>query len=118
MGKVELDGRWMTREDSYRARGYVRFEDAWVTPEERERTLRERAERDERLQLELQLDARVREAEARAEDAEARAVQAEEAARRYDAQGIPLWWVWGPGPVVWPSGPVVGSVDRCRYGCR
>jgi hypothetical protein len=118
LGKVELNSRWVSRDESYRARGYVRFEDAWVTPEERESILRDRAEREERLQFLVETDARVREAEARVLEAEARAAEAEAVARQTVVEGIPLWWVWGPGPVVWPSGPVVGSSSACTYGCR
>src|SRR6185503_20304429 len=34
LGHIQLDGRWMTQEDSYRARGYVNFEGDWMSPEQ------------------------------------------------------------------------------------
>lgn len=112
VGRVELDGRWVSEAESYRVRGYVRFENTWVTPEERQRILNERAEREQMERILVASDERVREAEAQAREAEARAAEAEAAASAHgQVEGIPLWWVWGPGPVVWPSGPVVGS--RC-----
>lgn len=120
LGRVEVDGRWMTVEESYRARGYVPFEGTWVTPEEKNRILRERAEREQLERVLVAADARVRDAEARAREAEMRAAEAEMALSSVtQVEGIPLWWVWGPGPVVWPSGPVVGSTwPRSRYACR
>ena len=35
-----MDGRWMSQEESYRARGYVSFEGEWMTPAEHEARLR------------------------------------------------------------------------------
>jgi len=119
LGKVELDGRWVSLEESYRARGYVPFEGAWVMPDEKQRILRDRAERAQLERVLVASDARVREAEARAREAEMRAAEAEAAVRSDQVEGIPLWWVWGPGPVVWPSGPVVGSSwPSRRCACR
>lgn len=118
LGKVELDGRWVTEEESYRARGFVQFEGEWVTREERQRILRERAEREQLERILVASDERVREAEARTREAEARAAEAEAAVREFgQVEGIPLWWVWGPGPVVWPSGPVIGSSWPPRPRC-
>jgi hypothetical protein len=36
IGHVAVNGRWMTPDESYRARGYVQFEGSWVRPEERQ----------------------------------------------------------------------------------
>ena len=36
LGRVLLDGRWVTEEESYQARGFVEFEGEWVTPDERD----------------------------------------------------------------------------------
>jgi hypothetical protein len=114
LGHVFVDGRWMNRDDAYRARGFVQFEGNWVSLEERQALIEERvayaAERRERLEAE----ARIREAEARARTAEAEARQAEAAA---DAQaemdeGIPFPYVYGAGgfggfaPVLDPIDPV------------
>jgi hypothetical protein len=43
LGRVQLDGRWVTEEESYRARGYVRFEGEWTTAAERDAILGVRA---------------------------------------------------------------------------
>ena len=103
LGRVEVDGSWMSEAEAYRARGYVSFEGRWVTPAEHEALVRERAaeEASERETREAEL--RVREAEARAWEAEARAREAEAAAQPVDA-GIPYGWGWGGG---WGGGVVL-----------
>lgn len=73
LGRVALDGRWMTEEDSYRARGYVQFEGAWITPVEQDAILRERAAVAQAERARFEAEQRAREAEARALEAEARA---------------------------------------------
>jgi hypothetical protein len=100
VGRVEVDGRWMTEEEGYRARGYVNFEGQWVTPAQQDAILRGReADRAAAEARALQADAQAREAEARAREAEAEA--------KKTTDGIPLYWgVWGPGPNVWPSNPL------------
>jgi hypothetical protein len=106
LGRVELDGRWVTEDEAYAARGYVRFEGDWVTPAEREAILAERAAQAEAERRQIENDARVRDAELRAQDAEARAADAEQRAAEQAVEGIPIWWgTWGPGPVVWPPVP-------------
>jgi hypothetical protein len=72
-GRVELDGRWVTEEERYRARGYVQFEGEWLTPAERETILQHRAAALEAERARLEAELRTREAEARALEAEARA---------------------------------------------
>jgi hypothetical protein len=102
LGNVQVDGRWMTEEAAYRARGYVQFEGEWMTPAEQQAIQGERARADsDRARAEA--EARARQAEARAEEAEARAKAAEEA--QQTQEGLPLWWGWGPGPVLWPTPP-------------
>jgi hypothetical protein len=31
LGNVRMDGRWVSEDESYRARGYVKFEGEWIT---------------------------------------------------------------------------------------
>jgi hypothetical protein len=76
LGHVPADDRWMTREDSLRARGYVRFEGEWITADERRTILEERRASEERVGR-AETEARIREAEARAREADARARLAE-----------------------------------------
>jgi len=98
LGQVQVDGRWVSEEESYRARGYVKFEGEWMTPAERQAILQDRSAAAESQKSEE----RVREAEARASEAEARARKAEAAAKEAE-EGIPLYWGWGTGPAAWPG---------------
>ena len=104
LGNVLVNGRWLSEDEGYRAKGYVQFEGDWVTPAEHDAILRERAAADD-------ADRRRHEAEAKAREAEARAAEAEAKAREAEAQqtsdGIPVWYAWGGGPVYWPTGPIV-----------
>jgi len=106
LGRVEVDGTWMGEAEAYRARGYVSFEGRWVTPAEHEALVRERALEEQAARERREAELRVREAEARAREAEARALEAEAAAQPAD-EGIPLWWGWGWGGYLPPTGPWV-----------
>ena len=88
LGRVALDGAWVSADDAYRARGFVQYEGRWVTPAEHEAGLRERAAEQAAEQQAREANLRVREAEARAQEAEARA---QEAAYGSEAQseGLP-----------------------------
>ncbi|HET8646096.1 MAG TPA: hypothetical protein VFO85_11435, partial [Vicinamibacteria bacterium] len=96
LGHVLVAGRWMTLEDSYRARGLVQFEGSWVTPEERQALFSERAADEAPRRDRLEAEARIREAEARARaaEAEARRVEAEQQAAE---GGIPFPYLLGGG---------------------
>jgi len=104
LGHVQIDGRWVSEEEGYRARGYVQFEGEWMTAAEEQAIQRERAQaqafekatRDAR-----QAEANAREAEARAREAEAKATEVPE------LTGIPMWYGWGAGPNTWSSGPIL-----------
>ena len=63
LGRVQLDGRWVSAEESYRARGYVQFEGQWMTPAEQQSILDERAAWTEAQRARYEADARAREAE-------------------------------------------------------
>jgi hypothetical protein len=108
LGRVLLNGRWVTEEESYRARGYIEFEDQWMTPAERQAILAERQARE-------QADRHANEAEIRAIQADIDAEQQREdeeferQTSRFDRlqdYGDPVAWGWGAGPAYWPS-PVV-----------
>src|SRR5262245_59906563 len=86
LGRVNVGGTWMTLEQSYEARGLVRFEGRWVTPDERQAAFDERAEIAKRAREEADEQARVRETEARLRTAEAEARIAEAQAREQEAQ--------------------------------
>jgi hypothetical protein len=93
VGNVLVDGRWLTQDDAYRVKGYVRYEGAWMYPEEREAMIREREERRADLRAEADRRARVEEAEAQARAAEA-AARAQQASGDY-GYGIPLGYAYG-----------------------
>jgi hypothetical protein len=104
LGNVRMDGRWVSEDESYRARGYVWYEGEWITAAEHETLLRERDADTERHRQNQEAESRAREAEARAQEAEARAREAE---AQQTSEGLPLWYGWGAGPVAWPTGPIV-----------
>jgi len=109
VGNVYVGGRWVGGDEAYRARGYIKFEGQWMTPPEHEAILRERAAENAMEHQRRESEVRTREAEARADEAEARARQAEadaEAAAKAQ-DGLPVWYGWGAGPNVWPTGPIV-----------
>ena len=111
LGNVQVDGRWVSEDEGYRARGYVQFEGDWMTPAEHDAILRERAFEDEQ-ERKRQADQQVRDAEQRAAEAEERARQAEAEAATASMDGLPLWYGWGTGPVNWPTGPIVSHPIR------
>lgn len=104
MGFVALNGKWVTQEESYRARGFVEYDGEWMTPAEAQlaqsRAADDKARRDAE-QRARDAESAAREADARAKDAEERAKKAEES-RSYD----PVYWGgWGYGVTAWPSAP-------------
>jgi len=111
LGHVLVGDSWMSLDESYRARGYVLFEGAWVLPEERSAILKERAESTVAEQARAEAEARAREAEARARAAEAEARRAElelaQASSGPDPYGG-LGAVYGPYVGAFP-GVVIGA---------
>ncbi len=106
LGMVELDGQWVTEEESYRARGFVEFEGEWMMPAERQAILEDRRAREA---AERQAMA----AQAQADQAAAQARAAQEAAEddefwddNLPELGDPVYWGYGYGPTYWPTVPV------------
>jgi hypothetical protein len=113
LGFVQLDGQWVTEEESYRARGYVLFEGEWMTPAEQDAVIRSREAEREAAQ------ARAQAAQAQARQAEAEARQAEAEARQPTVYQYPVYWgTWGPGPGVWHSNPVDRGGARVSVSTR
>jgi hypothetical protein len=113
LGRVQVGGRWLSEDEGYQAKGYVKFEGDWISPAEHAAILRERAAEGERDRARQEADARVADAEARAQAAEQKA---KEAAAQQPTEGIPLWYAWGGGPAAWPSGPsVVPPLSRSNW---
>ncbi len=84
LGFVELDGRWVTQEESYKAKGYVKYDGEWMTVAEAQ--LYQQKESNDRARKDA--ENRALDAEAAARDAEDRAKKAEREAKevqRYNA---------------------------------
>ncbi len=103
LGRVQVDGRWVTEEESYLARGYVEFENEWMTPGERQAILSDRQAREEADRLANDAAILAIDAEQKAEKEQKEAER--EAARRdgLPRYGDPVYWGWGGGPSYWPS---------------
>ncbi len=113
LGNVLYDGRWMTSEDSYRARGLVNFEGAWLSSAEVSARLAERAARREAQTREQEAAARRAEADAKARLAEAKARQAQAEAG--------YWPAYGGVIIPWPYQPCCGQPHApgfCPYSTR
>jgi hypothetical protein len=109
LGRVQLDGRWVTEEESYRARGYVEFEGEWMKPGERQAILEDRRAREE-------ADRQAEAARLQAEEKAKREREAEEKVehdmwRDSAVPGDATYWPWGSGIVYWPAVPVQPPVS-------
>jgi len=103
LGRTQVDGRWVSEDEGYRARGFVQYRGEWVSPPEYEALQRQEAA-DAAHERELQAaDARAREAQAQADEAEARAREAEAQAQQV---AEPYWYGWGGGPAAWSTGTI------------
>lgn len=105
LGRVLLDGRWVSEEESFRARGYVEFEGEWMTPAEQRAILADRQSSDEAARRAN--EERIQKIEAE-QDAERAREEAENEAFRNGGlprYGDPVYWGWGAGPTTWPARP-------------
>lgn len=107
LGLVQQDGRWMTEEESYLARGFVKFEGEWMNPGEKKAILAER-------QTAAAAEAQALAAQVQADQAAAQEREAEEAAEEDDfwddslpQLGEPVYWGgYGYTPTLWPVQPI------------
>jgi hypothetical protein len=117
LGRVQLDGRWVTEEESYRARGYVEFEGQWMTPAEQESILADRQAREaadrEAMQAQIAADdaaAREREAqEARGGGSSLDSSSLDDLPQLGDAVDYGYWGGGWGYPSYWPARPGVPS---------
>lgn len=116
LGHVRHAGRWVPREDAYRAQGLVFFEGEWLDAAARGAILAARVTEAQARSATLEADARVREAEARAREAEsaARAAEARHAEAAAAAYGLPYPYGYGGygGPLVY------GGIYEGPHGTR
>jgi hypothetical protein len=97
LGRVRLNGKWVTEEESYRAQGYILFEGEWMTPGERQSIIASRQAREQANQQAN--DAKIKEIE----DQQAAEKKAEEAkSEKEERYRNPVSWGWGGGPGYWP----------------
>ncbi len=97
LGRVKLDGRWVSEEESFVARGFVEFEGEWITPSERQAILTDRRARE-------LADRQANEAAIKAIEAEQTAEKQREAAEQESARRAnSVHWGWGAGPRYWPT---------------
>jgi hypothetical protein len=107
LGLVQQDGRWMTEEESYLARGFVKFEGEWMNPGEKQAIL---AEREAAAAAEAQALAALVQAD-QAAAAEREAQEAAEQDEFWDDSlpelGEPVYWGgYGYTPTLWPVQPI------------
>jgi hypothetical protein len=110
LGRVQVDGRWLSETDAYLAQGYVKFEGDWLTPDEVaaiEHDRREQAEAEHAQANAREAEARAREAEARAREAQADALARQEADEYVDGYYWDTWpyYGYGPHPPIRPPRP-------------
>jgi hypothetical protein len=100
LGRVQVDGRWVSEDEGYRARGFVQYQGDWIPAAEYEAVQREQAAEEGREREREASEASAREAEARVQEADARAREAAE------QQAVPFWYGWGPGPSAWSTATI------------
>lgn len=96
LGRVQLNGKWVTEEEGYLSQGYVEFEGQWMTPGEQQSILADR-------QAQENADRQANEAKIQAIEAEQKADrQQAEAEREESRRRNSVSWGWGSGPAYWP----------------
>jgi hypothetical protein len=108
LGFVQVDGRWLTEEDSYRARGFVKYDGEWMTPAEvqlaKSSAASEQA-RDEAAKRasDAAFDANI--ARLRAQDDAKRAQETQDRMRNDPV----TWSAWGYGVAYWPNSGTINQ---------
>jgi hypothetical protein len=119
LGRVRLDGRWVSEDESYKARGYIEFEGEWMTPAERQTILADRQARDDEYRRVNEARIQTIEAEQKAQKEREKA-ESEASSGGLPVYGDPVYWGWGAGPGYWSRLPVqlpaapVGTVGGGR----
>jgi len=106
LGMVQLNGKWVTEEESYQARGFVKYNGEWMTPAqaqvEQTQEANDRARRDaEKRARDAEIAAQ--EAQAQAKAAEEKAEQAQQAQQAQQNYYDPIVYGWGYGVTSWPA---------------
>jgi hypothetical protein len=103
LGRIKLNGKWVTEEEGYRALGYVELDGEWMTPTEQKAILAERQASEETLRL--QDAARILAEEKADKQRKNREAADREAFLRGGLQTVGQE-VLGYGPATWPAQPL------------
>jgi hypothetical protein len=106
LGLVLHEGRWIPEEESYKARGFVKFGGDWMMPAERDAILQEEHNRREANREEVKATVVASETARKEREAEEERLD-QERINRFDqlpTLGDPVWG-YGYVPAVWPSDP-------------
>ena len=108
LGLVFHDGRWMTEDESYEARGFVKLGSDWMTVSERDAILREHEAAKEANREAVMAEVAASETARKEREAEEERIEEEERARRNPSLpvlGDPYWGGYGYAPSVWNTLP-------------
>lgn len=103
LGFVQLNGRWMTEEESYVAQGYVKYDGEWMTPDEAQQAQASAAAEQARQDAEQQAkDQEIDKMQAEAQAAKAeKQAQWDQSTQNWD---FPVYMGgWGYGVTTWPT---------------
>ena len=95
--RVQVNGRWVSEEEGYRARGWVEYQGHWMPPAERDERVREQAAEEVQAMQRREGLLRTREAEARVQEAEARARAAASIGAQPDQYAMPYGYGYDGG---------------------
>jgi hypothetical protein len=102
LGMVQLNGKWVTQDESYRARGYIQFEGEWMTPAEQQSILAERQAKQARAAAARQANAaKVQQIEAQQQADKQRQEEQRDALDANNNNYDTVYWGWGAGPAYW-----------------
>lgn len=102
LGMVELNGQWVTQEESYRAQGYVQFEGKWMTPSEQQSIIADRQAQQAQAEADRQANAAdVRQIEAQQQADQKRQQEERDNLDANNNSYNTVYWGWGAGPRTW-----------------
>ena len=102
LGMVQLNGKWVTEEESYRAQGYVKFEDKWMTPAEQQSIVAGRQAQQAQAEADRQANAaKVQQIETQQQAENQRQQEERDKLDANNNTVNTVYWGWGAGPGYW-----------------
>ena len=102
LGMVQLNGKWITQEESYRAQGYVQFEGKWMTPAEQQSIVAGRQAQQAQAEADRQANAaRVQQIETQQQADKQRQQDERDKLDANNNTVNTVYWGWGAGPGYW-----------------